>query len=217
MPQAIVFDLDGTLTNTEHAWDEVRRALAAEAGIAWTDDHTRAMMGMSTPEWSRYLSEKVGLPMTPEESARATISGMVAHYQDGVELLPGAVESVRRMAENYPIAIVSSSPRVLIETAAEVMGIADLLQATVSTEEVGRGKPAPDGYLKACELLGSLPGRTIAVEDAHNGILSALRGGLTVVAVPQDFHPPAEEVLAQATVIGSLDELTHELVAGLLP
>lgn len=217
MPQAIVFDMDGTLTNTEHVWDEVRRGLAADAGIEWTDDHTRAMMGMSTPEWSRYLAEDVGLPMTPEEAARATIGGMVAHYHEGVELLPGAVEAVRRMAERYPLAIVSSSPRVLIETAAEVMGIADLLSATVSTEEVERGKPAPDGYLKACQLLNVLPGRTIAVEDAQNGILSALRGGLTVVSVPQPFHPPTDEVLAQTTVIGSLDELTHELVTSLLP
>lgn len=214
--QAVVFDMDGTLTDTEHVWDDVRRGLAAEAGLPWTDENTKAMMGMSTGEWSRYLSQVVGLPMTPEEAARATIEGMVAHYHAGIELLQGAVEAVQRMAERYPIAIVSSSPRVLIDTATEVMGIAPLLKATVSTEEVAKGKPAPDGYLRACELLGCDPAKSIAVEDAQNGILSALNAGMTVVSVPPEFHPPTEDVLARTTVLKNLDELTVELVESLI-
>ncbi|SDL33109.1 HAD family hydrolase [Tessaracoccus oleiagri] len=212
---AVIFDLDGTLTDTEEVWDEVRRGLAAEAGIPWGPDDTRAMMGMSTQEWSHYLTESVGLPMTPEEAARATVQGMATKYLEGIQLMPGAVEAVKRMAERYPIAIVSSSPRLLIETATEVMGVADLLRATVSTEEVDRGKPAPDGYLRACELLGVRPGHTLAVEDTHNGILSALNAGLEVVAVPGRFHPPGPQILERTTVIPNLDELTYELVESL--
>lgn len=214
-PEAVVFDMDGTLTDTEAVWDVVRRSLAAEAGIEWPDGATQAMMGMSTGEWSTFLSEEVGLPYPPEEAARRTVDGMAAHYRSGITLLPGALEAVRRMAERYPLAIASSSPRVLIDTAVDVMGLGDVLKATVSTEEVERGKPAPDGYLKACELLGVDPARCVAVEDATNGILSALNAGMTVVAVPPHFHPPAQDVLERTTVIDSLDELTHTLIEGL--
>lgn len=216
LPEAIVFDLDGTLTDTEATWDVVRRGLAEDAGLPWPEGATQAMMGMSTGEWSSYLSETVGLPYDAEESARRTIEAMAEHHRGGVTVLRGAVEAVRRMAERYPIAIASSSPRVLIDAAVESLGLADFLAATVSTEEVERGKPAPDGYLKACELLGVDPTRAVAVEDAPNGIKSALAAGMAVVAVPPHFHPPSEDLLAQTTVLDNLDELTHELVASLL-
>lgn len=217
LPDAVVFDLDGTLTDTEAIWDVVRRRLAAEAGLAWPDGATQAMMGMSTREWSGFLVETVGLPVTPEQAAQQTVDVMAAHYRTGITVLPGAVEAVRRMAQRYPVAIASSSPRTLIDTAVEMLGLADVLAATVSTEEVERGKPAPDGYLRACELIGAHPLRSIAVEDAPNGLLSALAAGMTVIAVPPHFHPPAAELLAQTTVIGTLDELTHELVESLVP
>ncbi len=207
-PAAVVFDLDGTLTDTEHVWDDVRRGLATDADLPWPEGATQAMMGMSTPEWGRYLVEAVGLPMTPQEAAQATITGMAEHYRRGIDVLPGAVEAVRRMAAEYPVAVASSSPRVLIDTAVDVLGLADVFLATVSTEEVPRGKPHPDGYLRAAELLGVEPQRCVAVEDAPNGIKSALAAGMTVVAVPPHFHPPSRDLLDRTTVIESLDELT---------
>ena len=210
---AIIFDLDGTLIDTEESWDIVRRGLARDAGLAWPDGATQAMMGMSTQEWSAYLVDAVGLPVTPDEAARLTIEAMAAHHRAGVDVLPGAVEAVRRMADRYPVAIGSSSPRVLIDAAVEALGIGDLLQATVSTEEVERGKPAPDGYLRACALLGVPPGEAVAVEDAPNGIRSALAAGMAVVAVPPHFHPPGAELLSEATVVESLDQLTLDVVA----
>lgn len=217
LPQALVFDMDGTLTDTEAVWDVVRRGLASDAGLPWPDGATQAMMGMSTQEWSSFLVHTVGLPVPPEEAARLTVEAMAQHYRGGITLLPGAVESVRRMAELCPVAIASSSPRLLIDAAVEVMGLSDVLTATVSTEEVERGKPSPDGYLRACQLLAADPRRSVAVEDAPNGILSALAAGMAVVAVPPHFHPPAAELLARTTVLGSLDELTPELVETLIP
>lgn len=213
--EAIIFDLDGTLIDTEETWDVVRRALAADAGLEWPAGSTQAMMGMSTQEWSTHLAEVVGLPVTPEQAAAMTIERMAAHHREGVDVLPGAVEAVRRMAAQYKVAIASSSPRVLIDAAIENLGLGDVLQVTVSTEEVGRGKPFPDGYLRACALLGVDPSEAVAVEDATNGIRSALAAGLEVIAVPPHFHPPAAELLAEVTVLENLDQLTVGLVEGL--
>ncbi len=210
--EAIIFDMDGTLMETEEQWDGVRRQLAADAGLPWPEGATQAMMGMSTPEWSEYLATSVGLPMSADQAAERTIDAMAAHHRTGVELLPGAIESVRRMAGHYRIAIASSSPRRLIDAGVEAMGIGDLLGATVSTEEVALGKPAPDGFLRAARLLGVEPEACVAVEDSTNGVLSALAAGMTVVCVPPAFHPPAPDVLARATVLSSLDELTVDLV-----
>ncbi len=213
--QAIIFDMDGTLMETEEQWDVVRRQLAADAGLEWPEGATQDMMGMSTPEWSEYLVTSVGLPMSADEAAEKTIDAMAAHHREGVELLPGAIESVHRMAEHYRLAIASSSPRRLIDAGVEAMDIGDLLETTVSTEEVAAGKPEPDGYLRAAELLGVDPGVCVAIEDSTNGVLSALNAGMAVVCIPPKFHPPANEVLARTTVLDSLDELTVELITAL--
>lgn len=215
---AVVFDMDGTLTDTEHIWDVVRRGLAASEGLPWPEEASTAMMGMATQQWSTYLSDVVGLSGTPQDAARRTIEGMQLAYRTGIELLPGATEAVRRMAAHWPLGLASSSPRVLIDAALEYMGVTDAFLASVSTEEVGgAGKPAPDVYLEVCRRLGVDPSQALAVEDAPNGILAAHAAGMAVVAIPPHFHPPTPDVLAVAdVVIDSLDELTVELVSDLL-
>lgn len=212
---AVVFDLDGVLTDTETIWDEVRRGLAAEDGVPWPEGTTEAMMGMSTPEWAHHLASRVGIGGDPAERA---ISGMVERTREHLPTLPGAVEAVRRLAATWPLAVASSSPRRLIDNSLRTLGIADLFEASVSTEEVERGKPAPDGYLRACELLGVDPARAVAIEDSSNGLRSASAAGLTVIAVPHEAFPPAADALELADVtVSGLDEVTVELVAGLLP
>lgn len=216
---AVVFDMDGTLVDTETTWDEVRRELARQDGRPWPREATPAMMGMSTPEWSGYLSEVVGLHGDAEESARRTIGALAERYEAGtVTVLPGAREAVRAMAGLGPVGIASSSPVTLIEAGMRLLGIEDLVRAHVSTEQVERGKPAPDGYLRCCELLGVDAADCLAVEDSASGIRSALAAGMQVVAVPQDFHGPDEELLARcAAVLDSLTGLTPELLEGLRP
>ncbi len=214
---AVVFDMDGTLTDTEHIWDVVRRGMAEAEGRTWPADATRAMMGMSTQEWSTYLSEVVGLSGTAEDAARQAIDGMLAVYHRGIDLLPGAIAALNRMHTHWPIGLASSSPRVLIDAAVDAMGMAQLFGTTISTEELAAGKPAPDVYLEACRRLGVDPAQAVAVEDAHNGILSAHAAGLIVVAVPPHFKPPPAATLALAdAVIDSLDDLTVALVEELL-
>lgn len=218
-PTAVVFDMDGTLTDTEDTWDEVRRDLAAEDGIEWPDEATRAMMGMSTQQWSTYLSEHVGLSGTPEDAARRTIAGMVKAYHQGLDVQPGAEHAIARMAARGPIGLATSSPRALIDAALRIMGVTHLFATTLSTEELGggAGKPAPDVYLEVCRRLGVRPERAVAVEDSSVGIRAAKAAGMAVVAIPPHFHPPSAETLGLADVVlPSLDELTTELVDGLL-
>lgn len=214
-PAAIIFDLDGTLIDTEWVWDEVRRGLAADAGLPWPEGTTQAMMGMSTPEWAQHLVEAVGLPMTPEEAARVTIEKMAERHEQELKVLPGAVEAVRLLAGHYPLAVASSSPKVLIEAAVHALGLDDAFPVRVSTEEVAAGKPAPDGFLRAAELLGVDPSDCVAFEDSTNGIRSALNAGMKVIVVPPHFHPPAAELLAQTRVLDSLEELTLDVIAEL--
>ena len=211
---AVVFDLDGVLVDSEQVWDEVREQLALERGGRWTEHAQRDMMGMSAPEWSRYMHEVVGLPESPEEIDREVVRRMLARYADGPPWLPGALETVRRVAATWPIALASSSNRPVIDAVLAAGGIAQLFGATVSSEEVGRGKPAPDVYLEAAQRLGVAPGACTAVEDSHNGIRSAKAAGMRCVAIPNGHYPPGEAAELADVVVGSIAELSDDILAG---
>jgi HAD superfamily hydrolase (TIGR01509 family) len=210
---AVVFDLDGLLLDTEQVWDEVREALVRERGGRWHDRAQADMMGMSSHEWSRYLHEELGLSEPPEELNRIVVERMQERYRDGLPVIDGAVDAVRRMAERWPLGLASSSNRPLIDLALERMGVADLFHATVSSEEVERGKPAPDVYLEAARRLGVPPERLAAVEDSASGIRAAKVAGMRVVAIPNRHFPPGDDVLALADLrLDSLAELTPDAV-----
>jgi beta-phosphoglucomutase-like phosphatase (HAD superfamily) len=215
----VVFDLDGTLTDTEAVWDQVRRGLAAADGRPWPDGATEAMMGMSTQQWSAYLSDVIGLAGDAEECAARTIAGLVQRYRTaGMPVLPGAVAAVRRMAGQWRLGLASSSPRVLIDAAIEQLGIGDVIEVSRSTEELdGAGKPAPDVYLDVCRRLNADPRQSLAIEDSTSGIGAAKAAGMVVVAVPPHFNPPPAEILRGVdAVLDSLAELSVELVQELL-
>jgi HAD superfamily hydrolase (TIGR01509 family) len=211
--EAVIFDLDGLLLDTEQVWDEVREALVRERGGRWHDRAQADMMGMSSHEWSRYLHEELGLSEPPEELNRIVVERMQERYRDGLPVIDGAVDAVRRMAERWPLGLASSSNRPLIDLALERMGVADLFHATVSSEEVERGKPAPDVYLEAARRLGVPPERLAAVEDSASGIRAAKVAGIRVVAIPNRHFPPGDDVLALADLrLDSLAELTPDAV-----
>ena len=140
MIDAVVFDLDGVLLDTEEVWDEARRQIAAERGGRWPKDAQRAMMGMSSPEWSRYMHDVVGLAESPEEISAEVVARLEALYRERLPLIDGAIEAVRRIGSERPLAIASSSNRPLIDLFLELTGTGDLFRATVSSEEVARGK-----------------------------------------------------------------------------
>ena len=215
MIDAIVFDLDGLLLDSEQLWDVVRQELARERGGRWSERAQADMMGMSSPEWSRYMHDVVELSESPDEIAEEVVRRMEARYRECLPLIPGAREAVERLAARWPLALASSSNRPLIDLALETGGLAPFFAATVSSEEVARGKPAPDVYLAAVRRLEVDPARAAAIEDSRNGIRSAQAAGLRVVAIPNAHFPPDEESLVLADVVlDSLADLTPDAIAG---
>jgi HAD superfamily hydrolase (TIGR01509 family) len=216
MIDAVVFDLDGVLIDSEERWDAARRAVVAAAGRPYPEEATRAMQGMSAPEWEAYLHDELGVPDPPEAIGRAVVDAMAAGYRAALPLLPDAVEAVRRLAARWPLAVASSANAELIELALTLAGVRECFAATVSSEEVPRGKPAPDVYLEAARRLGVAPERCVAIEDSSNGLRSAAAAGMTVIAVPNRAYPPAADALARAAaVVDGVGAVTPELIEGL--
>jgi HAD superfamily hydrolase (TIGR01509 family) len=216
MIEAVVFDLDGVLIDSEPVWEDVRRGLVAERGGPWPPDAQRRLMGMSTPEWARYLSEDLGVALPPDQVAAEVIDRMAARYAERVPLLDGAADAVRRMAARWPLGLASSSPPRLIETVLRSAALRGCFRVVLSTEQVAHGKPAPDVYLAAAAALGRPPAACAAVEDSSNGLRSAAAAGLRVIAVPQPRYPPDPDALALADlVLPGLAGLSPEAVAAL--
>ena len=213
MNEAVVFDLDGVLLDSEEIWDRAREELARERGGRWHDRAQRDMMGMSSTEWSRYMADVIGRPEPPEEINREVVRRLTELYREELPAIAGAREAVERLAARWPLGLASSSNRELIDLVLELLGVEHLFTATVSSDEVARGKPAPDVYLEAARRLGVDPTRAAAVEDSHNGILSAKAAGMRVIAIPNAHFPPDEDALAEADVVlDSLAELTVDAV-----
>jgi HAD superfamily hydrolase (TIGR01509 family) len=211
---AVIFDLDGVLLDSEQIWDEVREQLVRERGGRWHANAHREMMGMSSVEWSRYMHDELGVPDLPDEISAEVVRRMEDAYRKRLPLIDGAREAVERLAERWPLGLASSSNRELIELALAVSGLARFFRVTVSSEEVARGKPAPDVYLEAARRLGVSPERSAAVEDSSNGIRSAKAAGMRVIAIPNPHFPPDDGSLELADVVlGSLAELSPSTLA----
>jgi HAD superfamily hydrolase (TIGR01509 family) len=211
--EAVIFDLDGVLVDSEQVWDAARRDVVAAHGGTWKESATTDMLGMSSPEWSRYVVDELKVQLTPEEVNAAVLDAMLVEYDRALPLLPGAREAVFRLADRYPLGLASSSNREIIDLVLEGMGVTEQFMATVSSEEVERGKPAPDVYLEAARRMGFEAAACAAIEDSTNGLRSAHAAGLRVIAIPNPHFPPAEDALALADVtLPDLDALTPAAV-----
>ena len=208
-----MFDQDGVLVDSEGAWDAARRAIVAENGGHWKAEATRAMMGMSAPEWSRYLHDSLGVALSPSEISDRVVARLLAGYSSSLPLIPGAVEAVRRVAARWPVGLASSANREVIDAVLAASGLAGVFGATVSGEEVAHGKPAPDIYFEAARRLDVDPARSAAVEDSTNGLRAAAAAGMKVIALPNREFPPSADALALSSVVlDSLDRLSPELL-----
>jgi HAD superfamily hydrolase (TIGR01509 family) len=212
----VVFDLDGVIVESEQVWDAARERLVRERGGSWHDSATRDMMGMSSKEWSRYMHDRLGVPMDPDEINADVVRRVAAAYEDNLPLLPHAVETVRQLAGRWPLGVASSSNRPIIELVLDLSGLVDCFAAVVSSEEVEHGKPAPDVYLAVARDLDVDPTACVAVEDSTNGIKSAVAAGMRTIAVPnRQFRPDADVLASAVVVVPSLAEVTPKLVASL--
>jgi HAD superfamily hydrolase (TIGR01509 family) len=216
MPGAVIFDLDGVLADSERLWNQAKAALVQELGGRWREDAPRAMMGMSSGEWSAYMRDELHVPGELESINRGVVARMEAMYRERVPVLPGAADAVQAIAARWPVALASSANREIIDLFLELAGLREVFAVTVSSEEVARGKPAPDVYLEAARQLDVAAGACVAVEDSSNGLRAAAAAGMVVVAVPNPHYPPDEDALALAAArIETIAELTPELVASL--
>jgi HAD superfamily hydrolase (TIGR01509 family) len=214
---AVIFDLDGVLLDSEAAWVEVKRDFTEESGGHWQESAQWDMLGMSSIEWSRYMHDELGVPVPPEQISSEVADRLVRRYREQLPLLPGAAEAVHGLARHWPLALATSSNRNVIELVLDQAGLADAFAATVSSEEVERGKPAPDVYLEAARSLEVEPSNCVAIEDSTNGIRSAHAAEMAVIAVPNKDFPPEPDALALADLtLESLEELTPERVSSLI-
>jgi HAD superfamily hydrolase (TIGR01509 family) len=216
VPAAIIFDLDGVLLDSEQRWNEAKEALVREAGGTWLEKAPEVMMGMSSPEWSAYLRDDLGVQRDLDAINDDVVRRMHESYEDGLPLLPGALETVRALAARWPLGLASSSNREIIDVFLERSGVRDLFGATVSSEQVARGKPAPDVYVETARRLGVDPRACVAIEDSANGLRAAHAAGMPVVAAPNPHYPPGDDALAlAAAVVDGVGDVTPELVEGL--
>jgi HAD superfamily hydrolase (TIGR01509 family) len=216
MIEAVIFDLDGVLIDSEGVWGAAREELVRERGGSWRPEAVREMMGMSSPEWSRYIHDQLGVAVAPAQIAREVVQRLERLYRRRLPLIGGAREAVAALASRWRLGLASSANRPIIELVLELADMRRLFAVTVSAEEVARGKPAPDVYLEAARRLGAEPALCAAVEDSTNGLRAASAAGMLVIAIPNHDFPPTEDALGLAdVVIEELDELRPQLVEAL--
>jgi HAD superfamily hydrolase (TIGR01509 family) len=205
MIEAIIFDMDGLLVDSEPVWDKARKSMADAAGVEWTKDDHKAVMGVSTQEWADYMINRLKLTLSPQQVQDEVVRRMLSMYDQGIPYLPGAVEAVQLAADSFPTALASGSHPSLIEAVTRDTHMAGKFQVILAADEVGVGKPAPDVYLETARRLGAAPKKCVCLEDSGNGILSGARAGMKVIAVPDPRFPPAPDKLSHAHVV--LDSL----------
>jgi HAD superfamily hydrolase (TIGR01509 family) len=211
--QAVIFDLDGVLVDSEQLWTQAKRELVDASGGRWRADADTEMMGMSSPEWSAFLRDELKVPLDPDEINRRVVDGLIGLYAERLPLMPGAVEAVSELAARWPLGLASSSNREIIDLVLERAGFGAAFAVTVSSEEVARGKPAPDVYLETARRLEAPPDACVAIEDSSNGLRAAAAAGMGVIAVPNPHFPPAADALALAALsVAVVGELTPSLV-----
>ena len=207
-PAAVIFDLDGTLVDAEVWWNEVREAWAADHDRDWTAADQAAVMGANSAGWGRIMRDRLDLDLPVPEIVDAIVGRVVERYAvRGAPVIDGAGELVRRLAaEGMPLAVASSAHRAVIDAALGALGIDQLFQVVLTSDQVAHGKPAPDVYLLAARELGVDPVDCLVVEDSLNGVLAGRAAGMTVVLVPNEAVPPAPGAREAASLV--LERLT---------
>lgn len=213
--QAVVFDMDGVVIDSEVVWQRVRTAYAQEFGRQWTQEDQVAMLGRSTPDWSAQMRARLGLQhLSDKDVAQAIIGRMLKAFAHEVPFRPGALEALQAIAGKYRVGLASGSPRVLVDCVLQHGNIAHCFQSVLSGDDVQHGKPHPEIYLRSLEKLGCAPVAAVGIEDAPNGLRALRNAGMWAIAAPcPEFPLDAESLSLAHRHISSMTELTPELVA----
>ncbi|MDE2947702.1 MAG: HAD family phosphatase [Chloroflexota bacterium] len=214
--EAVIYDMDGVLVDSEVYWDKARVEFAGDRGKAWTDEFQRLAMGRSTVGWATVMQEKLAL----DESTDAIIAEMkarvIALYEARLPARPGALESVSQMKRHFRVGLASGSPTEIIKAVLSITGLDQIFEVMIYGDEVPRGKPAPDIYLEALKQLGVAPGASLGIEDSANGLRALKAAGMFAVAAPSPDFPLPEDVLALADAhISTLEDFTVDLAWGI--
>lgn len=201
---AVVFDMDGILIDSEVLWRQVREEFAADHGLVWSAEDQESTMGCNTRMWSRIMVERLQLAerlgMDDAAIAREIKARLLEKYRQHLPEREGAVEAVRRVAASHRVALASGSPNELATYVMQITGLDQVFLATMYGDDVVHGKPAPDIYLEVLRKLGADPARSVGIEDSGNGIRSLRAAGMAIIAAPGPEFPLTEEVLALADV-----------------
>jgi HAD superfamily hydrolase (TIGR01509 family) len=214
---AVLFDMDGVLVDSESRWNAVRIAYAAARGRPWGLDDQHAVMGANSIQWATIMRDRLALDDVPvDRILRDVVDGVVREFRQGsVPVIPGAPDAVRRIAARWPVALASSSHAEVIAAALDLLGIHDALGAVTSSDEVTHGKPEPDVYRLAAQRLGAAPERCLVVEDSTNGILAGKAAGAYVVLIPNPTVLPAQHAIDAAdAVIERIGDLEPDALPG---
>lgn len=214
---AVLFDMDGVLVDSEPWWNGARVTFAQGLGLRWTHEDEAACMGGNSREWAGIMQARLGLTaMDVDTIVDAIVGDIVGRYRASpARIIGDAPAQVRRIAATRPVAIASSSHRAIIDAAMEVLGLRDVLGAIVSSDDVPLGKPEPHVYLLAASRLGVAPERCLVVEDSLNGVRAGKAAGMTVALLPNASVPPGGNALELAdAIVPSLADLDPDDLPG---
>jgi HAD superfamily hydrolase (TIGR01509 family) len=216
MIEAVIFDMDGLLVDSEPLWQRARIEAFGAERLQWTTADQEAVMGSSTEAWANYLAEKLGHEFTPDQIIERVVSQMETYYHESIPFLPGAHAAIELVSQHYRMGLASGSSYRLINAVLDTTGWRDYFVEVLSADDLAQGKPAPDIYLEITRRMRVGVENVAIFEDSGNGILSGHAAGVKVIAVPGTYHRPHDETLAKADlVLNSLNEFDLAMLADL--
>lgn len=215
MINAVIFDMDGVMIDSEPLWEKTERILLARRGIDYSPDYRDKIVGLNQRDSGRLLVDTFDLDETVDDIINERISILTSIYEEELELIPALVPLLEQLArEGYRLAVASSSPLRVVTFVLDMFSLHNHFLTVVSGDSVGNGKPHPDIYLHTADMLGVVPAECVAIEDSINGLRSAKGAGMYCIAIPDKRLTP-EQFKSADVILDSLRELTSETIKSL--
>jgi HAD superfamily hydrolase (TIGR01509 family) len=214
--EAVIFDMDGVLVDSEVYWKLSREEFARDLGKVWTDADQRLAMGRNTVEWAEVMQERLEIDMPIDDIIADMLQRVIDHYERSLPTRPGAVDAVHLAAGHYRVGLASGSPTEIIRRVMELTGLDSVFEVMVYGDDIPNGKPAPDIYLETLRLMGVPAQKAAGIEDSANGVRALKAAGMYAIAAPSPDFPLPDEIVNMADQhITTMEDFTLELVRGL--